>query len=55
VQAKNGVFKREMERDKPSLVQLITRTVKWIEQNSVADCTFGWTHNKKVSNFDFYQ
>ncbi len=54
MQSKNGVFKREMERDKPSLVPLITRTVKWLEQNSVADSTFGWTHNQHVSDFDFY-
>ena len=54
LQSKNGVFKREMQRDRPALVPLITRSTTWLQQQAVTDDRFGWQHNQAVCNFDFY-
>jgi len=35
-------------------VPLLTRSITWLEQQAVADDSFGWQHNQAVTNFDFY-
>ncbi len=44
-----------MERDRPALLPLITRTLDWLEMSAKSDATFGWVHNQNVTNFDFYK
>jgi hypothetical protein len=43
-----------MQRERPALVPLLTRSITWLEQQAVADDSFGWQHNQAVTNFDFY-